>query len=118
MCLDSSWYSLLCKPSVIESLHPVRSLDAEILTLYVLDPILDIKDLKTDDRIEFISGAETIDSIEEKVFKGKAAVAFILYPATMEQVKRVADNQLIMPPKSTWVEPKLRSGLTIYPINE
>ena len=118
MCLDSSWYSLLCKPSVIESLHPVRSLDAEILTLYVLDPILDIKDLKTDDRIEFISGAETIDSIEEKVLKGKAAVAFILYPATMEQVKRVADNQLIMPPKSTWVEPKLRSGLTIYPINE
>jgi len=118
MCLDQHWYSLVCKSTLVESDHPVRSLDAEILTLFVLEPILGITDLKTDERIEFISGAESIESIEEKVFKGKAAVAFILYPATMEQVKRVADNQLIMPPKSTWVEPKLRSGLTIYPINE
>jgi len=88
------------------------------LTNYVLTPILGIKDLKTDENIEFVSGAESIQSIEEKITKGKFKVAFILYPIAMYQVKRVADNQMIMPPKSTWVEPKMRSGLTIYNINE
>jgi uncharacterized protein (DUF1015 family) len=96
----------------------VACLDAEILTQSVLTPILGINDLKTDERIEFVSGAESLDSIEEKVLKGKFEIAFILYPATMDQVKKVADNKMIMPPKSTWVEPKLRSGLTIYTINE
>ena len=73
---------------------------------------------QTDENIEFVSGAESIQSIEEKITKGKFKVDFILYPIAMDQVKRVADNQMIMPPKSTWVEPKMRSGLTIYNINE
>jgi uncharacterized protein (DUF1015 family) len=93
-------------------------LDAEILTKTILTPILGIEDLKTNEHIEFISGAESIETFENKITSGKFKVGFILFPATIEQVKRVADNQLIMPPKSTWVEPKMRSGLTIYKINE
>mgnify|MGYP001627180434 CR=1 FL=1 len=118
MCLSGKWYIMKCKPEIIDSEHPVNCLDAEILTQRVLTPILGIQDLKSDERIEFVSGAESLESIEEKILKGKFAVAFVLYPITMEQVKRVADHQMIMPPKSTWVEPKLRSGLTIYNINE
>lgn len=118
MCLDGDWYRVTCKEQVIDHSHPVKCLDAEILTNYILSPILGIHDLKTDDRIRFVSGAEPLKQIETQIVSGKNRVAFILYPVTMDQVKKVADNQLIMPPKSTWVEPKLRSGLTIYPINE
>ena len=118
VCIEGDWYSLNCKPEIIDNEHPVKCLDPEILTNFVLTPILGIEDLKTDENIEFVSGAESIQSIEDKITKGKFKVAFILYPIAMEQVKRVADNQMIMPPKSTWVEPKMRSGLTIYTINE
>ena len=118
MCLSGKWYKLICKPEIINHEHPVQCLDAEILTQQVLTPILGIQDLKTDERIEFISGIEPLLSLEERILKGKFAVAFILYPINMAQVKRVADHKMIMPPKSTWVEPKLRSGLTIYNINE
>ncbi|MFK7784963.1 MAG: DUF1015 domain-containing protein [Crocinitomicaceae bacterium] len=118
MCLEGDWYELTCKPEIIDDSHPVNCLDAEILTQYVLSPILGIHDLKSDKNISFMSGAEPIQRLEEKVESGKYPIAFVLYPATMDQVKRVADNQMIMPPKSTWVEPKLRSGLTIYNINE
>jgi uncharacterized protein (DUF1015 family) len=118
MCLEGNWFELNCKPTIIHEKHPVRCLDAEILTQEVLGPILGITDLKTDENIEFISGAESISSFEDKIFKGKFKVGFVLYPISMDQVKKVADNQLIMPPKSTWVEPKMRSGLTIYNINE
>jgi uncharacterized protein (DUF1015 family) len=118
MCLEGKWFELNCKPSIIDEHHPVKCLDAEILTQSLLTPILGIHDLKTDENIEFISGAETIESFEDKIVKGKFKVGFVLYPVSMDQVKRVADAQLIMPPKSTWVEPKMRSGLTIYNINE
>lgn len=118
MCLRGKWYLLSCKENIIDKKHPVKSIDPEILTEFVLSPVLGITDLKTDQNIEFVSGAESLSSIEEKIIKGKFDVAFILYPVTMEQVMRVADHQMIMPPKSTWVEPKLRSGLTIYNINE
>jgi uncharacterized protein (DUF1015 family) len=118
MCLHGKWFVLVCRPEIIDQNHPVKSLDAEILTQYVLTPILGIQDLKTDENIEFMSGADSLDDFEEKITKGKFSVGFVLFPATMDQVKKVADHQLIMPPKSTWVEPKLRSGLTIYHINE
>lgn len=118
MYVDHCWYSLSCKPDVVNIGHPVASLDAEILTQRVLTPILGIEDLKTDNRIQFTSGIESLEWFEEQVNSGEFAVAFILFPITMDQVKKVADHQLIMPPKSTWVEPKLRSGLTIYTINE
>ncbi|PHR33271.1 MAG: hypothetical protein COA38_05295 [Fluviicola sp.] len=118
MCLEGDWFLLTCKPDIIDNSHPVKCLDAEILTQYVLSPILGIHDLKSDDNVCFMSGAESIEKLEAQVTSNKYKIAFILYPATMDQVKRVADNQMIMPPKSTWVEPKLRCGLTIYNINE
>lgn len=114
--LDDKWYKLTCKPEIINTDSPVKELDAQILTDYILDPILNIRDLKTDDRIVFISGEEGVEAMVEKVQKYPLGAGFVLFPIRMEQVKKVADEHLIMPPKSTWVEPKLRSGLTIYPI--
>jgi uncharacterized protein (DUF1015 family) len=118
VCIEGDWYLFDFKPEVINEAHPVDSLDPEILTKFVLDPILGIQDLKTDNRIEFISGAESIKKIDDQIKKKKFDIGFVLYPVSMDQVKAVADNNMIMPPKSTWVEPKLRSGLTIYNINE
>lgn len=118
ICLKGSWYKLTCKPHIIDKNHPVNSLDAEILTQYILRPVLNIQDLKTDKNIEFIGGTTPIEKIAESIAEGKYELAIFLHPVTIEQVKKVADNQLIMPPKSTWVEPKLRSGMTIYAINE
>ncbi|MGV3631475.1 MAG: DUF1015 domain-containing protein [Bacteroidota bacterium] len=118
MNLRNEWYKLSCKPGTVNNAHPVACLDAEILTQYILTPLLGIKDLKTDSNIEFVSGNLGIEAISDAIANQKAELGFVLYPITMEQVKRVADNRMIMPPKSTWVEPKLRSGLTIYNIKE
>lgn len=118
MNLKNEWFSLQCKPSIIHEDHPVACLDPEILTQEILTPLLGIHDLKTDENIEFISGNLGLEAIANPIKSGKAEVGFILFPLTMNQVKRVADNQMIMPPKSTWVEPKMRSGLTIYNIKE
>lgn len=116
--IKSKWYEFTIDSYLIDKDHPVKSLDSDLLTELILKPILGIEDLKTSDQIEFIPGNESLSSIEEKIDSGKFEIGFVLYPATIEQVKRVADNQMNMPPKSTWVEPKLRSGLTIYNINE
>ena len=118
MYLEGSWYRLQCKDQILKNDHPVKSLDAQILTDYILSPILNIHDLKSNNDISFMSGAEPLEKIESKVLSGEYSLAFVLYPVTMSQIKKVADNNMIMPPKSTWVEPKLRSGLTIYNINE
>ena len=116
MNLNNQWFELICKPEIIDNDDPVACLDAEILTNYILKPILGIEDLKTDESIHFIPGNLGIDAISEPIKQGKSKVGFFLFPVTMEQVIRVADNNGIMPPKSTYVEPKLRSGLTIYEI--
>lgn len=118
MCLQGTWYKLILKDESIPADDPVKTLDAQILTDTILTPVLGIEDLKTDKRIECISGKKSLKSIEKSIHSGAFEVAFILYPTTIEQVKRVADNHLIMPPKSTYIEPKMRSGLTIYKINE
>ncbi|MFN5442777.1 MAG: DUF1015 domain-containing protein [Crocinitomicaceae bacterium] len=116
MNLKNQWFELICKPEIINNDDPVACLDAEILTNYILKPILGIEDLKTDESIHFIPGNLGIEAITEPIKQGKSKVGFFLFPVTMEQVIRVADNNGIMPPKSTYVEPKLRSGLTIYEI--
>jgi uncharacterized protein (DUF1015 family) len=118
ICIEGHWFKLSCKDVIIDAQHPVKCLDAEIVTEYILNPILGIKDLKTDGNIEFFSEIEPVETIEKQIKEGKYALALFLYPCNIEQVKKVADNHMIMPPKSTWVEPKMRSGLTIYPINE
>jgi uncharacterized protein (DUF1015 family) len=116
--LNKQWYNFVINSYLIDNEEPVKSLDSDLLTELILKPILGIEDLKTSDQIEFVPGNESLQSIEEKINSGKFDIGFVLFPATIQQVKRVADNQMNMPPKSTWVEPKLRSGLTIYNINE
>jgi uncharacterized protein (DUF1015 family) len=119
MFLSGKWYLLNCKMDIIKNDHPVKCLDAEILTNFIIDPIFGIKDLKTSDRIEFIPGNLGIDGVLKSMKKqANETAAFFLFPATMKQVIRVADAGMKMPPKSTYVEPKMRSGLTIYNINE
>lgn len=116
MYLDGRWYmlSLLSDASTTEG--TVASLDVSILQDRVLDPILGIKDVRTDKRIDFIGGVRGSKELKRLVDEGKAAVAFSLYPTTMEDLLRVSDAGEIMPPKSTWFEPKLRDGLLIHTI--
>ena len=114
MYLGNKWYSLLPKNGIVNDKEPVGSLDASILTDQILSPILGIHDLKTDKRIHFVSGVRGMEELQRQVDKGKAKVAFGLYPVSMEQLKLISDTNNIMPPKTTWVEPKMRSGLVIY----
>jgi uncharacterized protein (DUF1015 family) len=92
----------------------VKSLSTQFLTDLILEPLLNIYDQKTSSRIEFVSGFEGVEATLNILKKYPDGVAFLLYPISMAQVRRVGDERLIMPPKSTWVEPKLRSGMTIY----
>lgn len=118
MYINNKWYSMDAKKEIIHNEQPVGSLDASILTAHILAPVLDIHDLKTDKRIAFVSGIKGMKSLKEQVDSGKFAVAFGLYPVEMEQLKHIADTNNIMPPKTTWVEPKMRSGLVIYSLEE
>ncbi|MFD1553500.1 DUF1015 domain-containing protein [Putridiphycobacter roseus] len=116
MYLEQKWYSLTPLPELINYEHPVERLDTYILTQLILQPILNIQDLKEDERIDFVSGDKGMKGLKKVVDKGVAKVAFGLFPISPRQLIDVADANLIMPPKSTWIEPKLRSGLTIYPL--
>lgn len=114
MYLSGKWYSLTAKKGTYDENDIVENLDARILTQNILTPILGIKDLKTDNRIDFIEGTKGATGLKQKVDNEEAIVAFGLYPVSIEQLKAVADANDVMPPKSTWIEPKMRSGLTIY----
>ena len=116
MYLDGQWYALSLRSEVTLSQGIVASLDVSILQDRLLDPILGIKDVRTDKRIDFIGGVRGSEELKRLVDEGKAAVAFSLYPTTMEDLLRVSDAGEIMPPKSTWFEPKLRDGLLIHKI--
>ena len=93
---------------------PIRSLDVSVLHDRLLDPILGVGDIRTDTRIEFVGGARGTKELERLVDSGKAAVAFSLFPVSVEDLMAVSDAGEIMPPKSTWFEPKLRDGLLIH----
>jgi uncharacterized protein (DUF1015 family) len=112
--IDKNWYLLRLKPHVLQGKDLTHKLDAGLLTDLILHPILGIQDLKTDKRIGFINGLKGAEGIKKQVDTGKFALGFGLFPVQMNQLKAIADNNMIMPPKTTWVEPKLRSGLTIY----
>jgi uncharacterized protein (DUF1015 family) len=114
MYINKRWYTLVAKDKIIDANNPITSLDASILSDYILAPLLNITDLRTDKRVTFISGVKGTNELANQVDSGRYAVAFSLFPATMAQVKRIADVGGVMPPKTTWVEPKLRNGLTIY----
>jgi len=114
MYLENEWYKLNLKSQEVAISNPVEGLDSSILTRYILDPILGISDLKTNSRISFLGGLKGMEGLQKEVDKGKAKIAFGLYPVGVEQLKKIADTSNIMPPKTTWIEPKLRSGLTIF----
>ena len=118
MYMNGKWYSLIAKESSYNAKDPVDSLDSAILTHHILDPVFNITDLKTDKRILFIPGVKGSLELKKIVDEGKAVVAFGLYPVTMDHLKWIADTNNTMPPKSTWVEPKMRSGLVIYNLEE
>ncbi len=112
--MEQTWFKFKPNLHFINDQDPVETLDSFILSDLILKPIFGITDLKTTDQVAFIPGNEPIEKMIEAVDNKKFQVAFLLHPATMSDVKKVADAGLNMPPKSTWVEPKLRSGLTIY----
>ena len=111
MYIEETWYSLTLKNS------QAGKLDAELLSELILSPLLNIHDLRTDKNISFISGTKGIEELKKIVDSGKATAGFGLYPVTMKDIIKVADSGGTMPPKSTWVEPKMRSGLVIYPLS-
>jgi uncharacterized protein (DUF1015 family) len=116
MYLVKRWYGLTLKNSAPQTDDPVASLDVSLLQDHLLDPILGIKDVRTDKRIDFIGGIRGTKELERLVDEGQVAVAFSLYPTTIADLLRVADAESIMPPKSTWFEPKLRDGILIHNI--
>ncbi|MCI2108609.1 MAG: DUF1015 family protein [Bacteroidales bacterium] len=114
MYLDGKWYSLEALPGRYDDADPIGVLDVTILSHLVLDKVLGIKDLRTDDRIDFVGGIRGLGELKRRVDSGEMMVAFALYPVSMQQLINIADTGNIMPPKTTWFEPKLRSGLAIH----
>jgi hypothetical protein len=117
MYLDGFWYNLNAKQGRFNDNDPIGVLDVTILSDLVLNKILGIKDLRTDKRIDFVGGIRGLEELQKRVDSGEMKVAFAMYPVSMEQLINIADSGNIMPPKTTWFEPKLRSGLTIHKLD-
>ncbi len=117
MYLGDKWYSLTAKPGRYDDSDPIGVLDVTILSRLVLDKLLGIKDLRTDKRIDFVGGIRGLGELARRVDSGEMKVAFALYPVSMKQLLDIADSGQIMPPKTTWFEPKLRSGLAIHTLD-
>ena len=117
MYLGGKWYKLEAKPGRFNDSDPIGVLDVTILSNLVLDKLLGIKDLRTDKRIDFVGGIRGLGELQARVDSGEMKVAFALYPVSMGQLIDIADNGMIMPPKTTWFEPKLRSGLAIHTLD-
>lgn len=117
MYIDGHWYSLSARPGRFDDADPIGGLDVTILSKLVLDKILGIKDLRTDKRIDFVGGIRGLCELKRRVDSGEMKVAFALFPVSMSQLINIADSGKIMPPKTTWFEPKLRSGLTIHTLD-
>lgn len=118
MYLQGNWYSLRAKPGTYNDNDPIGVLDVTILSQHILEPVLNIRDLRTDKRIDFVGGIRGLGELERRVNSGEMAVAFAMYPVSMKQLMDIADNDLIMPPKVTWFEPKLRSGLVVHSLKD
>lgn len=114
MYLEDKWYSLTSREGTFDDKDPIGVLDVTILTNQILSPILDIQDLRRSRRIDFVGGIRGLGELKKRVDTGDAKVAFALYPVSMQQLINIADTGNIMPPKTTWFEPKLRSGLVIH----
>lgn len=117
MYIDGKWYSLTAKPGTYNDNDPIEVLDVTVLSNYALDKVLGISDLRTDKRIDFVGGIRGLGELKRRVDSGEMKVAFALYPVTMQQLINISDTGNIMPPKTTWFEPKLRSGLVIHKLD-
>ncbi|MFM1744592.1 MAG: hypothetical protein RLZZ630_529, partial [Bacteroidota bacterium] len=117
MYIDGQWYALHAKPGTYNDNDPIGVLDVTILSERVLAPLFNITDLRKDKRIEFVGGLRGLGELSRRVDNGEMKVAFALYPVTMKQLIDIADSGQIMPPKTTWFEPKLRSGLVIHSLD-
>ena len=115
--LDGKWYSLTAKPGTFDDSDPIGVLDVDISSRLILDEILGIKDLRSDKRIDFVGGLRGLGELKRRVDSGEMRAALALYPVTMKQIMDIADSGKIMPPKATWFEPKLRSGLVIHKLS-
>jgi HTH domain spoOJ/parA/parB/repB family protein len=116
--LDGEWYSLTAKKGTYNDADPIGVLDVDISSRLILDEILGIKDLRTDKRIDFVGGIRGLNELKERVDSGEMKLALALYPVSMQQIMDIADSGKIMPPKATWFEPKLRSGLVIHKLSD
>lgn len=116
--IEDNWYSLSLKEELCNNDNdPILCLDVTILSEYILSPLLDIKDLRKSDRIDFVGGIRGLGELKKRVDNGEMKAAFALYPVSMKQLMNIADTGNIMPPKTTWFEPKLRSGLVIHSLD-
>lgn len=118
MYLDGQWYKLTAKTGTYDDADPIGVLDVTVLSKQILEPILGIQDLRTDKRIDFVGGLRGLGELERRVNSGEMKVAFALYPVTMKQLIDISDSGKIMPPKTTWFEPKLRSGLILHSLED
>jgi len=116
MYLKGTWYQLVAREGTFDDTDPIRSLDVNVLSDCVLEPIFKITDLRKDKRIDFVGGMRGLAELSRRVDSGEMAVAFALYPVSMDQLLTISDTGNIMPPKTTWFEPKLRSGLVVHRI--
>ncbi len=112
--LEGQWYSLIAKEGTYDPTDPIGVLDVDISSRLILDKVLGIKDLRSDKRIDFVGGLRGLEELKRRVDSGEMMMALALYPVSMQQIMDIADSGNIMPPKATWFEPKLRSGLVIH----
>lgn len=115
--LDKHWHRLTAKEGTFDNSDPIGVLDVDISSRLILDKVLGIKDLRSDKRIDFVGGLRGLDELKRRVDSGEMRMALALYPVTMKQIMDIADSGKIMPPKATWFEPKLRSGLIIHKLD-
>ena len=115
--LDGKWYSLTAKQGTYDDADPIGVLDVDISSRLILDELLGIKDLRSDKRIDFVGGLRGLEELKRRVDSGEMRMALALYPVSMKQIMDIADSGKIMPPKATWFEPKLRSGLIIHKLS-
>ena len=115
--LEGHWYSLTARPGTYDESDPIGVLDVDISSRLILDELLGIKDLRSDKRIDFVGGLRGLGELKRRVDSGEMKMALALYPVTMQQIMNIADSGKIMPPKATWFEPKLRSGLVIHKLD-
>ena len=115
--LDGKWYGLFAKPGTYDDADPIGVLDVDISSRLILDEILGVKDLRSDKRIDFVGGLRGLGELKRRVDSGEMKMALALHPVTMLQIMDIADSGKIMPPKATWFEPKLRSGLIIHKLD-